>query len=149
MKTAILEEWIIKERKKLGTTTNGRSKIKEVSFVWLFRIITEPACDYGNCLIEREWEGRIGRVMSLRRSKETGLRVALKEWLIRTRIFYCNWRNGEWLVNLMGGYGGRVMRTFSDVSLFPVKQKWKERGLRKEEETWNSILENRNLTKEI
>jgi len=33
MKTAILEEWIIKERKKLGTTTNGRSKIKEVSFV--------------------------------------------------------------------------------------------------------------------
>ena len=31
--------------------------------------------------------------------------------------------------------GGRVMRTFSDASLFPVKQKWKERGLRKEEET--------------
>ena len=61
--------------------------------------------------------------------------MALKEWLIRTRIFYCNWRNGEWLVNLMGGCRGKVMRTFSDVSLFPVKQKWKERGLRKEEET--------------
>lgn len=118
MKTAILAEWVMKERKKLGTTTSGRSKIKEVSFVWLFRIITKSAGDYGNCLIERKWEGRIGRVMSLRRWEEIGLRVALKEWLIRTRIFYRNWRNGEWLVNLMGRVRGEGWWELSLMCLF-------------------------------
>lgn len=125
MKTAILAEWVIKERKKLGTTTNGRSKIKEVSFIWLFRIITKSACDYGNCLIEREWEGRIGRVMSLRRWEEIGLRVALKEWLIRTRIFCRNWRNGEWLVNLMGRVRGEG---WWELSLMHLFFQWSKNG---------------------